>query len=81
MITRIIRTAIVGAFAYYAAKKANAHLKLLAVRAEAKAEMDRLTQAMKDLFESGLSKEENMRMFDVYTKQMHVVERIYNKTF
>jgi hypothetical protein len=85
MLTRIIKTTLLAALGYYAVRKAAAHTKLLAIRAEAKNEMDHLQKVLHDIYDEGnsfdLSTMEKKIKFDDTLKQFTKWTRIYDKTF
>lgn len=84
MIRRTLKTAILATAAYYAARQIAQQRKLLAVRAEAKAEMDRLETILKDLYaEDGgfdLTKREKSDLFNDTLKQLSKWTRVHAKT-
>jgi hypothetical protein len=85
MIRNIFKTVLVGTLAYYAARRASAQMKLMAIREEAKAEMDRLQTILKGNYvrDAGfdLTDAEKSAQFDDLIKQYNKWSKVYNKTF
>lgn len=80
MFTRIVKSVVVGALAYQASRATIKHNKLMAIRADAKAEMDRLEIEMLTLYNKDRTSAAG-REFQMLVKQHSKWSMVHAKTF